>query len=329
MNIVRFLTEADVESLLDMDDALEAVERALIAVEIGHGSNAKRTRTSTGPARLNLLGGTFRDEDGRGMIGAKTYVTGSGGAKFWGMLFDQAGSLLCLYEADRLGQLRTGAASGISARALAAPGARKLAMIGAGYQALTQAEAIVRAVGLEEVAVFGRTYDKAAAMAESLSSKLGINVYPVKRLEAALENADIVATMTNSQQPVLDVCHLRSGVHYVFAGSNNPANAEASPDLLGAIDQVFTDDVEQAKNEGGTLIRATEAGKLSWAEVRTLGSALAGENQCRDASATTGFVSQGVGSWDTALAATLYHRAVSVGVGSMTEINGEPVKGRR
>lgn len=329
MSNVRFLTEADVDSLVGMDDALEAVERALLAVEHGEGSNAPRVRTSTGVTRLNLLGGMLQSDGGRGYIGAKTYVTGSGAAKFWGMLFDQSGALLSLYEADRVGQLRTGAASGISARALAASGARKMAMIGAGYQSLTQVEAIVRAAGLEEVAIFSRTYDKAVATAVVLSARLGVKVQAVQSLEEALENAGIVATMTNSKQPVLDISHLRPGVHYVFAGSNNPANAEAAPDLLGAIDHVFTDDIEQAKREGGTLIRAAEAGCLEWTDVRTLGSALRGEYRRIDPSATTAFVSQGVGSWDTALAATLYRRAVSQGVGAITQINGEPVEGRR
>lgn len=329
MKNVRFLSETDVESLLTMDDALDAVHRALQEVENGNGSNAQRRRTSTGSTRLNLLGGAVPSDDGQIMIGAKTYVTGSGSAKFWGMLFDQGGVLLCLYEADRLGQLRTGAASGVSSRALAAPGSRKLAMIGAGYQAASQVEGIVRASKLQEVAIHGRTHSKAMALADSLGKELGINVYAVERLEDALNGADIVATMTNSQQPILDVGHLRPGVHYIFAGSNNPANAEAAPDLMGAFDLVVTDDVAQARAESGTLLRAVAAGNLDWENIGTLGGTLAGTNRRRDASSATAFVSHGVGSWDTALATTLYRKAVSAGVGMLTEINGEPVEGRR
>lgn len=329
MKNVRFLTEADVESLLTMDDALDAVRGALQDVERGNGSNAQRRRTVTGPTRLNLLGGAVLDIDGQVMIGAKAYVTGSGSAKFWGMLFDQAGVLLCLYEADRLGQLRTGAASGISARTMAATDSRKLTMIGSGYQAATQIEGIVRGSGLQEVAIFGRTHAKAVALAQTLSEKLSINIYADEKLDDALDGADIVATMTNSQQPVIDADSLRPGVHYIFAGSNNPDNAEASPELLGAIDTVVTDDLAQAQAEGGTLLRAVAAGKLDWDNVGTLGGALIANQPYRKHASTTAFVSHGAGSWDTALATTLYRKAVAAGVGMMTEINGEPIEGRR
>lgn len=320
-----YLSEEDVSTLLTMEDALEAVREALAAVARGEGANAPRTRSSHDGLNLNLLGGAVRES-----VGAKIYVTGGGAAKFWGMLFGHGGELRALYEADRLGQLRTGAASGVSADLLARPESRELAMIGSGYQARTQALAIAASRPIERVRVSGRNPENARAFAAWFTGETGIAAEAAGSLEEALDGADIVASMTSATEPILRAEHVRAGTHYVFAGSNNPRNAEAEPAALAAIDLIVTDEPAQARAEGGTLLRAVAAGALDWDRVGTLGGVLAGTEPGRTGGAqTTAFVSHGVGSWDTALAERLFKKATAAGRGVQLPIDGAPVRGRR
>ena len=322
-----YLTEQDAVDLLTIDDALEAVDQALRGVAEGTAVVAPRSRASMNGLNLNLLGGSLT---AAGAVGAKIYVTGGGAAKFWGLLFDTNGALLALYEADRLGQLRTGAASGISARVLARPDAQRLAVIGTGYQARTQAEAIIAATGIAEVAVYGRTPEKANAFAASLASDTGCSVRVAGSVEKAVDDADIVVTMTSATDPLILPEHLREGTHYAFAGSNNPRNAEAAPAVLAAMDVLVTDDVAQARGESGTLRRAVADGAISWDDVGTLGESLTGTGATRtSAHQLTAFVSHGLGTWDTALARTLHNKAIEAGRGTTLPVDGAPTEGRR
>ncbi|MET1034719.1 MAG: ornithine cyclodeaminase family protein [Arthrobacter sp.] len=328
-----YLTERDALDLLTMDDALAAVDQALRGVADGTAAVAPRSRASMNGLNLNLLGGAVAgasaDTDS-GAVGAKIYVTGGGAAKFWGLLFDSRGALLALYEADRLGQLRTGAASGVSARLLARPDSRRLAVIGAGYQARTQAEAIIAATGVREVAVYGRTAARAEDFAVSLAEDTGVAVRVDRSVADAVADADIVVTMTSASEPLVRPDHLREGTHYVFAGSNNPRNAEAEPAALAAMDVLVTDDVAQAKGESGTLRRAVAEGAIGWDDVGTLGDALTGAAAGRTtARQMTAFVSHGLGTWDTALARILHTKAITAGRGTELPVDGAPVEGRR
>lgn len=321
-----YLTEQDALELLTIHDALSAVDKALSSVSQGTAAVAPRSRASMNGLNLNLLGGSMADTG----AGAKIYVTGGGAAKFWILLFDHKGTLLALCEADRIGQLRTGAASGVSSRVLARPDSRRLAMIGTGYQARTQVEAIVAATGITEVAVYGRNTSRAETFAAALTADSGVKARVARSVEDAVDDADIVVTMTSATDPLVCPEHLRGGTHYIFAGSNNPGNAEAAPEVLAAMDVLVTDDIEQAKRESGTLLRAAAQGTISWAGVGTLGDSLLGTGRVRtDPHQMTAFVSHGLGTWDTALAQILYTKAQGAGRGVTLPINGAPTEGRR
>lgn len=324
--MVRFLTESDIDSLVDMRDALEAVTRALRDQGRGDSGNAPRSRAKLDKLVLNVLGGSVASEQA---IGAKVYVTGNGAAKFWGLLFDDEGVLTTLYEADRLGQLRTGAASGISARELAPAGADTVAIIGTGYQAQTQAEATLLALGASRLHVYGRNVERAQAFCDELAARTGAEATRFDSVDEAIADAQVVITMTSAREPIIQRSHMLPGKHYIFAGSNNPANAEAAPDALAEVDLLVTDDVVAAQREGGTLIRAAEAGTISWDNVRELGELLALGEVRGDPEAITAFVSQGAGSWDTALAAVAATRATERGIGTPLPIDGAPARDRR
>src|SRR3989449_1043646 len=133
------LTERDVEGLLRMQDALGAVEEGLRALGRGEATNRPRQRVGTRESTVNVMLASWPT---RGYSGFKYYTTSRTGIRFWVHLFDVAtGELVAVIQADRLGQQRTGAASGVATKYLARPDASTVGIVGTGGQAEMQREA--------------------------------------------------------------------------------------------------------------------------------------------------------------------------------------------
>lgn len=339
-----FLDEADVAALASMEDAVVAVRRALRAQADGQVQNATRQRAHLGSVVLTVMGGSAGPlvvaggiGQDRGWLGAKVYVTGAGSAKFWLLLFDHEGVLRCLLEADRLGQLRTGAATGVSVDLLARPESRVLACLGAGYQAWTQVQAVAAVRELEQVLVWSRTPERAQDFVQRLHDELGITARTVDRPADAVDRADVVVTMTAATDPVLAGTDLRPGTHVVLAGSNNPGRREGDAEVFRRAARVYVDDVRQAQQESGDLRFAVKEGAAAWADVATLGETVAAADKAgpdrwvrpHGDEAITVFCSQGVGSWDVALASDVYRRAMDRGAGAALPVDGAAAAGRR
>ena len=122
-----YLTEAEVEGLLDMPSAVAAVEEAFGQLAAGQAANVPRQRAM---GRGIVLHSMSAAADYLGLVGWKCYATTKAGAKFLvGLYESQTGSLVALLEADRLGQMRTGATTGVAVRHLSAPSADQLGLL--------------------------------------------------------------------------------------------------------------------------------------------------------------------------------------------------------
>ncbi|WP_062207656.1 ornithine cyclodeaminase family protein [Streptomyces sp. NBRC 109706] len=333
--MVLFLDDHDIARLVTMDEALVSVERALAAQGRGHAANAPRRRLPLGDAALNVLGGALAlTEDGavraphEGWMGAKISVSAGGGArkKSWFTLFDGTGTLRALLESNRLGLLRTGAASGVSAGLLAASDAEVLGCLGAGYQAWGQIEAIARVRPIGHVLLWNRTRDRAHALARRVTERLGLSCEVTPRAVDAVAGSRIVVTVTATTEPILHGAEVRPGTHVVLAGANTPARREADAALFARADAVFVDDLPQAREVSGDLRMAAAEGTLDWSRVEPLGALVVSDAQ--PPTGTTVFCSQGVGAWDVALAHEAYHRALTRGAGTQLPITGEPLDDR-
>src|SRR5918999_1716147 len=150
-----FLTEEDVETLLDMRSTLRGVEEVLRQFAEGRAANRARRRLALPGSGLNVMFGGAQEYNA---LGLKAYTVARSGARFYTMLFDPgSGELLSIMQSDKLGQLRTGAASGVSTKHLAREDATTLGMYGAGWQAESQLEAIAAAKKLDRIVVHSRT----------------------------------------------------------------------------------------------------------------------------------------------------------------------------
>src|SRR2546428_158577 len=148
------LTEKEVEGLLRMDDALVAVEEGLRAMGRGEATNRPRQRVGTRETAVNVMLASW---PARGYAGFKYYTASRAGIRFWVHLFDMAtGELLAVIQADRLGQQRTGAASGVATKYLARADASTVGIVGTGWQAESQLEAVCAVRSIRRLRCFGR-----------------------------------------------------------------------------------------------------------------------------------------------------------------------------
>ena len=194
-----FLSESDVRQLLTMDLALAAVEAAHRAHALGRAIDIPRQRTRVPTASLHILQGALLDEGANGVMGYKAYTASKAGARFLVHLFDAAdGCLLAVIEADFLGMMRTGAAGGVAAKHLSRPESSVVGLIGTGWQAQGQLEALCKTRPIRQVRLFSRNADKCRLASADFSRRFGIEVVPVDSAEAAVRDSEIVVTVTTA-----------------------------------------------------------------------------------------------------------------------------------
>jgi ornithine cyclodeaminase/alanine dehydrogenase-like protein (mu-crystallin family) len=303
-----YLTEEDVDALLTIADALEAVEGSFLRQAEGAVENRPRERLRLDGGVLAVMAASDR---ALGVAGVKAYAAGRQGASFLVSLFDASSQeALAVIEADHLGRLRTGAASGVAAKYLAREGARSLGVFGCGWQAETQIAAIRAAVpSLERVLVHCRT----AARREELARRMDAEPAADPRQAAA---QDIVVTITTAKDPVLRGEWLQAGALVIAAGANHPSRRELDNAVLERAAFVCCDSKEDAMIESGDLIEPVAQGLLDWLEVHELAEVVAGRVQGRQSPEDVVlFKSNGIAAWDVAIAAVAVAKARERGLG--------------
>src|SRR2546421_144664 len=252
-----------------------------------------------------------------GFLAMKQYTFVRGKMRFLVPLYEiTSGDLLALIEAEYMGQLRTGAASGIATKYLARRDAHVAAIIGTGGQARTQLEALSAVCKLRSARVYGRNSERRAHFSEEMSKRLGFPVQVADSAEQAIHGADVICTATTSSHPVLLGAHLPPGQHINAIGANHAHKRELDGAAVGAAAMVVTDSLEQARQEAGDLIQAFAGDEARWARVRTLADLVAGKAATRQSEQEiTLFKSNGIASWDLAAACRVYAAARQKGLG--------------
>ena len=303
-----YLTEAEVESLVTTQDALAAVQGSLERQAEGTIQLEPRRRIELEDGAFALMAAA---DAGLELAGLKAYTWLPGGTPFVVCLFStEKPALVAVIEADKLGQLRTGAASGVAARYLARPEARSLGIIGCGWQAESQVASIRAAVpSIDRVVAYCRTEKRLKAF----SKKVGAEPGETHRDAGEL---DIVVTATTSKDPVLRGEWLRPGALVCAVGANDPSRRELDNVVLERASFVCCDSREQSRLESGDLIEPVERGVLDWLEVHELHEVVSGELQGRaDPEDIILFKSNGIAAWDVAIGAQAVALAAERGVG--------------
>jgi len=309
------LTESDVRALLTMPLALEAVEDSLR--QQGNGQLSLHPRRRLRLPDNALLHYMAAADPVHGYMGMKIYSIAGGAARFVVPLFkSMTGEMVALIEADALGQIRTGAASGVATKYLANANATTAGIIGTGYQARTQLEAIAAVRPLRRVRAFGRDPERRSRFCREMSERIGVTVDPATSNEEAVHEAEIVITATTATKIVLEGAWLSPGAHINVMGANWPQKREVDDATVARSEVIVVDSIEQAKMEAGDLIQAFGDNASRWDTVRQLGEIVAGKAPGRSiASQITFFKSIGIATWDIAVAARIYELAVAQGRG--------------
>jgi ornithine cyclodeaminase/alanine dehydrogenase len=304
-----YLTEAEVAELLTPAAAVEAVEACFRRLAAGEVENVPRQRTRWEEGFLAVMWAVDRE---LGLAGLKSYAAGREGTTFVVVLFEtETTKNVAVIEADKLGQLRTGAASGVAAKYLARDGASTLGVIGCGWQARSQVAAIREALpGIETVVAYCRTEDRLEEFCREVGAEPGESHRdPATR--------DVVVTITSSRDPVLRGEWLEPGALVVAAGANVVDRRELDNAVLERASFVCCDLVEGAKLESGDLVEPVQAGVLDWLEVHELHEVVAGQVPGRQSDDDiVVFKSNGLAAWDVALAAEVVERARAAGLGT-------------
>ena len=309
------LREADVRALLTMPMALEAVEESLR--QQGNGELALHPRRRLKLPDNALLHYMAAGDPVHGFMAMKLYTSVRGVVRFVVPLFRSAtGEMAALIEADALGQIRTGAATGIATKYLANANARAAGIIGTGYQARTQLEAVAAVRKLERVRAFGRDTERRAQFCREMSARIGVEAEPVDSGEKAVRGADIVITATSAMKIVLEGPWLSPGVHVNAIGANWAQKRELDNAAVARANEIVVDSIEQAKMEAGDLILAFANDAARWEAVRELGGIVAAKIPGRTgANQITLFKSNGIATWDLSVAVRVYELAVARGLG--------------
>ena len=315
---VLLLTEDDVRRVLTMDLALPAVEQGLRKMALDEVQNVPRSRAQTDHAMLHVLSAAAKT---LGAMGFKAYSTSRRGAQFLIGLYDgKTGALLALMQGDYLGQVRTGAASGVATQYMARPDASEVGLFGSGKQARTQLEAVCKVRKISRVQVYSPNEENRRKFAQEMSRRCETEVEPVNRPEQAAEDKDIIITASTSREPVLNGHWIAEGTHINAVGSNFLGKAELDAVAVRRCDSIVVDSKDQARLEAGDFVQALEDGSIHWADVHELGQVIVGRYTGRaHAQDVTLFKSLGIAIEDVVVAKRVYEEAQKQGVGRQLE----------
>lgn len=309
-----FLSETDVEQLLTMEIAIEAVETVFRKHAMTEVANIARGRARTDMGMLHIMGSAAKTLNA---MCCKVYTTTQIESRFLLHLYDgHSGELLAIMQAESLGAIRTGATSGVATQHMARSDADTVGVFGSGRQARTQLEAVCQVRNIEEAYVFSRKEENRNAFAREMSAVLGVDVKAVSRPELAAEDKDIVITATRSSTPVLSGEWIGPGTHINAIGSNFLGRSELDLETIRKCDPIVVEDKEQARLEAGDFGQAMEAGIIRWSDIVELGNVVVDRYPGRHGpDDVTLFKSVGVSFEDLAVARKVFDLAKAAGMG--------------
>ena len=296
---MTYITEEQVRKTLSVPDCINVLREAFSHTYV----NIPRYRLKSTNALLHVMSASIPD---LGIIGLKSYTTTKNGNTFVVLLFEEKnGGLLAVVEADSLGQIRTGAASGLATDLLARKESRIAAIIGTGYQAETQLLAVQSVRDFKETRVYSRSAQNREAFAKRMEYQTRGKLIITDSAEAAVNDADVICTITGSKEPVIQAAWIKPGCHINAAGSNWATKRELDPEIVRKCNFVCVDHREQSRIESGDLIDVVS----DWDQVAELADVVKGLPGRTDSEQITLFKSNGIALEDIA-AANFVYRAV-------------------
>ena len=309
-----WISEADVVAMMHLGEAIDALEAGLRLEAAGAALNMVKTQAVWGDGHtLHAIGAAVA---GAGFIGTKSWGHTAGGATPLLILWDSdTGDLKAIIEAFALGQMRTGAMTGVATRWLAAEDADELAMIGSGKQALTQVAAIALVRPLTRVRVHSPTAAHRAEFVHRLEQEFAFEVVNAESVEEAVAGAAIVTCVTRARQAFLQSDMLAEGAHINAVGAISAEREEVAEDIFPRCGLVTGDSIPGIQKASREFIGYYDNGPGDWADVTSISAVIASAAARPAAADLTLFKAMGMGISDLSLGMKIYARAIESGTG--------------
>ena len=310
-----FLKDEDVAQCVTMAAMLEAIESMQRQYGDGQAHNMTRRKIIADSGMLSVMGGGLFHQ---GLLGVKTYTVVKGAYSFQVSLYDaNTGELLLYTQANRLGQLRTGATTGVAVKHLANPGDATVGIIGTGGQAPTQLEALSKVRGIKKIKAYSRTQERREEFACRMTDTMGVEVSAVASNEDAVRDCDIVLCIAATMDPVVEGAWLKDGSTLIGAGPTTWRAREVDEAVITRAGKLIVDSTEQAAIEAGDLCSAVDKGIIQWSKVHELRHVVSGAVIGRDSNDQVVYAKiMGTGVADVAAAKLAYDSAKAAGLGT-------------
>ncbi|RAK66351.1 ornithine cyclodeaminase family protein [Phenylobacterium kunshanense] len=284
---MRFIDQDEVRERLTYELCIPLVRQAMIAFSRGETRQHLRSILPLSEGRvLGIMPGALGEH---AMFGAKlisvfagNFAKGIQSHQGVVVLFDgESGAPVCIAHAGEVTAIRTAAASAVATDALARPDAARMAILGYGEQAHTHARAISKVRKLEAITVWGRDPARAKAFAKSVEVELGLPVFVASTVRQAVTGVDIVTTVTNAREPILEGAWLAPGTHLNLVGSSGAGPTEVDHEVV-VRSRFIADSREGVLAQGAEFLRAKAAGLVDDSHVvGEIGQVLAGDLEGR------------------------------------------------
>jgi ornithine cyclodeaminase/alanine dehydrogenase-like protein (mu-crystallin family) len=308
-----WICEADVVELLDLNEAIDALERGLRREADGNALNMVKTHAAWGHNNLHAIGAVF---PGEGLAATKTWAHTQRGATPLLIVIDaEDGSLKAIIEAFALGQMRTGGMSGVATNWLADRQADDMAIIGTGKQALMQVAAVAAVRPLKRLRVFSPRPPSRAQFIDKLRADFAFEIVDAASVEAATRDAPIVTVVTRATAPFLSSAMVARGAHVNAVGAITPERAELAPDVVARAGVIAVDSVPAVQRLSAEFIDRFGPPGIAWDAVTPLCQLIARGNKRQATDDLTLFKAMGVGISDLSLGSVIHARARASGKG--------------
>jgi ornithine cyclodeaminase len=258
------ISEAQTRKLIDMPLALKAIDKIFHDRAAGKVRNLPRRRLKGSQKQLNMMAAWQEDWD---LICLRAYAAEANTITLYN---GRSGQTQAIINMGYLSSLRTGAATGVAAKYLAPQDSKTLGVIGPGWQATFQVEAIANACAIEKIVVFGRTPKKRKDFIKQMSKSVRAEWAETSSVDEVEAESDILVVSTDSTTPVTHGVNVKEEVLVASIGANQAVKHEVSNDLIGRMDLIVTDDLATAQGDSGDLIAACAGGVTSWDKILPL-----------------------------------------------------------
>jgi len=255
------ISEPQTRKLIDMEQAVSQLDKMFRDRAAGKMRSLPRRRLKGSEKQLNMMAAWHQDSD---LICLRSYAAEANTITLY---HGGKGGIRAIINMGFLSSLRTGAASGVAAKYLAPANSKVLGVIGPGWQATFQVEAIAETRDIEQIVVWGRTPKRRKDFIKQMSKIVKADWHEAATVDEAEAAADILVVSTDSTTPVADGASLKEEVLVASIGANATVKHEVSNNLIRRMDFIVTDDVAAAKVDSGDLVEACQNRIARWEDI--------------------------------------------------------------